>query len=396
MGLYLARILNDGKVETRILDAANEAAAREQLNLVDGFVLSVVQDKKNENKRRYKSDFSLDIWLQELSFLLEAGLSLVESLETLCEKIKSQSSLSWAILSKMRNTLCRGGSLSQAMSEQPIFFPSLLIATVSAAEGNGQIVLALRRYQYYTQRMSTIRKRILSSLIYPGVIMFTGIGVILFMLFFVIPQFVIVFEGINAPPPTAKLMIWWAAMVRMHGIEIILSMLISVFLFFLIVRHDAMKFWLYRIPWRVPRVKNIAHCFVLARFYRSVGLLLAGGTSLLHALTMSQNLLPIDYISRLILAQEYLRSGKSLADALATQNLTTPVAERLLRVGEKGGNLSEMCERIAQFHDNALDHALDLFSKIIEPLLMLCMGGVVGLIVILLYIPIFELAGSMG
>lgn len=396
MSCYQAKLLKAGKVEIRLIHAPNEMAARGQVCQADEQLLSLKRQRSVEHKRSRGKGFALAVWLQELSALLEAGLSLVEALEALRDKSGGPASTQRAVLEGLLTTLYQGRPLSLAMEQQPAVFPSLLAATVASAEGSGQLPNALRRYQHYAVRIETLRKRVIGSLVYPSVVMTVGLGILLFMLFFVIPRFATVFESLDSLPPTAEIMLWWAGQVQTRGAEIVIFMILFFFNAILLVRSSPVKAWLYTLPWRMPRIKEIAHWFVLARFYRSVGLLLAGGMPLLSALNLSRGLLPVDYAERLDVAQELLRAGKSVADTLSGQNLTTPVAERLLRAGEQGGNLSDMCERIAQFHDGALDQALEVFSKVFEPLLMLGVGGLVGVIVTLLYMPIFELAGSVG
>ena len=396
MARYMAKLLKAGKVEIHLIHAPNEMAARGQFCEADEQLLSLKRQRNVEQKYYRGKGLNLAVWLQELSALLEAGLSLVEALEALRDNSCSSESSQHAVLEDLLKTLYQGSPLSLAMEQQPTVFPSLLAATVASAEGSGQLPNALRRYQHYAIHIETLRKRIIGSLVYPSVVMTVGLGILLFMLFFVIPRFATVFESLDRRPPTAEVMLWWAGQVQTRGAEIAIFLILFFFMIILLVRSSPVKAWLYSLPWILPRIKEIAHWFVLARFYRSVGLLLSGGMPLLSALNLSRGLLPTDYAVRLAAAQELLRAGLPVADTLAGQNLTTPVAERLLRAGEQGGNLSEMCERIAKFHDGALDQALEVFSKVFEPLLMLGVGSLVGAIVTLLYMPIFELAGSVG
>ncbi|QSR71968.1 type II secretion system F family protein [Aeromonas jandaei] len=396
MACYQAQLLKAGKIEFRLIHAPDEMSARGQICQADEQLLSLKRQRDFKQKRTRGKGFALAVWLQEMSALLEAGLSLVEALEALRDKSGGPSSTQRAVLEGLLNTLYQGRPLSLAMEQQPAVFPALLAATVASAEGSGQLPNALRRYQHYAVRIDTLRKRMIGALVYPSVVMIVGLGILLFMLFFVIPSFASVFESLDSLPPTAEIMLWWAGQVQTRGIEIVIGMTLLLIVGIILVRSSPVQIWLYKLPWRIPRIKEIAHWFVLARFYRSVGLLLAGGMPLLSALMLSRGLLPKDYEIRLATAQELLRAGQSVADTLAGQKLTTPVAERLLRAGEQGGNLSDMCERIAQFHDGALDQALEVFSKVFEPILMLGVGGLVGVIVTLLYMPIFELAGSVG
>jgi general secretion pathway protein F len=164
----------------------------------------------------------------------------------------------------------------------------------------------------------------------------------------------------------------------------------------LAIRSAAFKRAAQRLMWRAPKVRDVCALFALTRFYRTVGLLIAGGTPVIVALELSGKVLPEHFRARLAAALIDMRAGRPVAAVLAAHALTTSVAERLLRVGEQSGDLGGMCEHIAQFHDGALDRAIEMLSKVFEPVLMLAVGATVGAVVLLLYMPIFELAGSVG
>lgn len=161
------------------------------------------------------------------------------------------------------------------------------------------------------------------------------------------------------------------------------------------VRREQGRAWLLgqvlRIPWLAERVQQ----FRLARFYRGVSLLLDSGIPLARALPMVGGLLGADQQENLARARRDIETGKSLSVALAANGLITPVAESLIRVGERAGNLADMLERTARFHDEEFSRFVDTASKLLEPLLMTLIGLVVGTVVVLMYIPIFELAGSL-
>jgi general secretion pathway protein F len=133
----------------------------------------------------------------------------------------------------------------------------------------------------------------------------------------------------------------------------------------------------------------------LARFYRTAGMLLRGGTPLVTALGMVAGLLPPDLRARLARATVRIREGASISTAMDECDLATPVASRMLRVGEKSGDMAEMMERIAVFHDEELARWIEWFTRLFEPLLMALIGVVIGAIVVLMYLPVFELAGSL-
>jgi general secretion pathway protein F len=177
--------------------------------------------------------------------------------------------------------------------------------------------------------------------------------------------------------------------------ELMLGALAAVAGLVLLLRSAAFKHRAATLFWKIPSLGAQRTLFILARFYRTAGMLLMGGMPVVTAIELSGALLPSERQGALRQAMTDIQAGQPLSTSLARHQLTTAVAERLLRVGEQSGELAAMCERIAQFHDEALERAIELFSKVFEPLLMLVVGGLIGLIVFMLYMPIFELAGSI-
>ncbi|MFG0231912.1 type II secretion system F family protein [Achromobacter sp. 413638] len=397
-GEYRVRLLRRDQVCERVCRAGSKDAAVAQIGPDEGVVLDVqrVRPARIAGAAGKRRRISLGLLLQELSALLEAGLALIEALEALSDKAGAGSRQVQAVLADLLKELYQGQPLSKAMQAQPDVFPELLVATVASAEGSGQLPQALRRYQHYELRIENIRKKVVGALLYPAAVVAVGFGVLMFMLFFVIPRFAVVFESLQSLPATAQALLWWARLVREHGMALGAGIAGVIVAAVLALRTARIRAALAAQLWRLPKLRDVAFLFVLARFYRTVGLLVEGGTPVLQALELSQRLLPQRLAARLEQALAELRAGRAVGETLAAHGLTTPVARRLLRVGEHSGDLGGMCERIALFHDSTLDHAVEVFGKVFEPLLMLVVGAMVGTIVVLLYMPIFELASSMG
>ena len=201
------------------------------------------------------------------------------------------------------------------------------------------------------------------------------------------------FDAVADLPATARFMVWWGALVDTRGTELLIGLVLGIVALVLLFRSAAFKRRAAHLFWKIPSLGAQRTLFILARFYRTAGMLLMGGMPVVTAVEMSGALLPEERQADLRHAMTDIQAGQPLSTSLARHQLTTAVAERLLRVGEQSGELASMCERIAQFHDEALERAIELFSKVFEPLLML--GGLIGLIVFMLYMPIFELAGSI-
>jgi general secretion pathway protein F len=147
--------------------------------------------------------------------------------------------------------------------------------------------------------------------------------------------------------------------------------------------------------WQIPAIGERMRIYQLARFYRTLGMLLAGGIAIVQAIKMVSEMLPPALREDLAGAAGKISEGRSISYAMEVHRLTTPVALRMLRVGERTGQMGEMMERIAAFHDEEMARWVEWFTRLFEPLLMAVIGVVIGLIVVLMYLPIFELAGSL-
>ncbi|KVN92492.1 type II secretion system protein [Burkholderia ubonensis] len=394
METFRIRMLADGRIVQQTVEGASAAEVRARFAVQGIAVLEIRRDARLGCRGRAPK-FALALFLQELSTLLDAGLVLIEALEALRDKADAGKAAKH-VIDRILAVMVEGQPLSKALAQQPDVFPPLLVATVESSEGSGQLPVALKRYQQYEVRIEQIRKRVMGALIYPAVVIGVGVAILLFMAFFVIPRFAVVFESLTTLPATAQAMLWWATLLRENGMAVGAAVAASFAGAALAVRSAAVRRAAQRLMWRAPKVRDVCALFALTRFYRTVGLLIAGGTPVIAALELSGKTLPEHFRARLAAALTELRAGRPVAAVLAAHALTTSVAERLLRVGEQSGDLGGMCEHIAQFHDGALDRSIEMLSKVFEPVLMLAVGATVGAVVLLLYMPIFELAGSIG
>ncbi|MGO4220392.1 type II secretion system F family protein [Lysobacter sp. TAF61] len=341
-----------------------------------------------------KPRFDRSLFTQELIALLEAGLSLIETMETLRDK--SGEGINRTVLAGIVDALCEGLPLSKALERQPDAFPGLYVATVASAERTGHLAEALKRYHHYDARLAVVRKKVVASMVYPMVVIATGAMIILFLAFYVIPKFSQVYASMKDLPAAARLMLWWGEMVHAHGKVLFAAIVVAVVLMGLALRSGSTRQKLMALIWALPRMGQYQRLFALTRFYRTLGLLLSGGMSVVASLELSAQLLPAGMQPSLMQALGDISAGKALSTALPAADLTTPVAERLIRVGEQSGEVAAMVTRSAEFCDDELDRAIDTLMRMVEPVLMLVVGAIVGTIVFLLYMPIFQLAGSVG
>jgi len=341
-----------------------------------------------------RSHFPLMLFTQELIALLDAGLSLTEALETLAEKEHKPESRQ--MIYRLVQTMREGRPFSAALAAQAEVFPALYAATVRAAESTGDLSPALARYVGYQNQIDIIKKKIVSASIYPVLLIGIGTLVIGFLLGYVVPRFASVYaESGRDLPWMSRILLSWGETVQQYGIWIAVVAVAIIAGFILTLMQPGTRATLTRLAWRTPAVGERLRIFQLTRFYRSLGMLLSGGIPIVSALDMVAGLLNANLRMGATVAMEALRRGESISNAFTVGDLTTPVASRLLRVGEKSGRMGEMMDRIAIFHDEEMARWVDWFTRLFEPLLMVFIGLTIGMIVVLLYMPIFELAGSI-
>ncbi|KVU38843.1 type II secretion system protein [Burkholderia ubonensis] len=389
------RTVREGKLQTIRLQAADVDAARNQMR-ADGWpVLSVRRRPRLRlSLPSRKPKFALALFIQELNVLLDAGLVVVEAVEALRDKAPAGTNSE--VLGKLAASMYQGHAFSKALEQQPSAFPPLLVATAASSEQSGQLSLALRRYRQYEHHIETIRKRVRSALTYPMIVIGIGGVILLFMMFFVIPRFASVFESVANLPTSGRVMVWWSDQVNSHGLGMGVGIAVLLIAAVVLVRTKQFRAAAAGLLWRIPQLEEQRILFVLTRFYRTLGMLLMGGMSAIASIELAGGVLPSDYRRSVTRSIDSIKEGQAMSTVFAQNGLTTPVAERLLRVGEQSGELAAMCERIAQFHDDALERAIEMFSKVFGPILMLIVGGLIGVVVFLLYMPIFELAGNIS
>ena len=392
------RALRGGSaVTTLVLDAASAADAASQARQQGLAVLKVRAAQGvglGSFRRTDARAFPLGLFSQELLTLLEAGLSVVESIEALKEK--EGKAERQQLLGQVVAHLYEGQSLSQALEQFPTVFPPLYIATVRASERTGDLPEALARYVAYQAQLDVVRKKVVSAAIYPLMLAGTGVLVISFLLIYVVPRFARIFEDLGHDVPfMSRLLIKWGSLVHDHGWTLLGGLVAVAVALALWLSRPQTRRWLFEKITQIPAVGERMRIYQLARFYRTVGMLLRGGMPIMPSLTMTADLLQGPLRARLADSAGRIREGMPISAAMEAHGLTTPVSLRMLRVGERTGRMGEMMERIARFYDDEIARWVDWFVRLFEPLLMAFIGVIIGGIVVMMYFPIFELAGSI-
>ena len=395
MRYQLKAIAPGGQVESLDCQAPDEAVAVRTLEGRGYTVLSVrARRSLGASWRGSRDRFPVALFSQELRALVAAGLPLVEAIETLAQKEKRDE---WrAVLLRTVALLREGRPLSAALEEFPQAFSPLYVATVKAAEKTSDLAPALGRYVAYALQLEAVKKRIVNASIYPALLIAVGGLVGLFLLLYVVPRFGHIYQERGADLPLfSRLLLGWGKAIDQNGPMALGVLLALAGLGIYLLRREDVRRALGDALWRLPSVGERLRVYQLARFYRTIGMLLRGGIPLPRALDMGAELLHPLLRDRLVEAHRAISEGRGVSASLEAQGLVTPVAMRMLAVGEKSGNMGDMLEQVAAFHDEELARWVDWFTRLFEPLLMAIIGLVIGAIVVLMYMPIFELAGNL-
>jgi general secretion pathway protein F len=340
------------------------------------------------------TQFPVLLFTQELVTLLEAGMNLVAAIEALAEKESSPTICQ--ILKRLLERLRQGVTFSAALEEFPQAFSRLYIATVRSNERTGGLVEGLTRYAKYQAQMEQVRSKLASALVYPALLFVVGGGVALFLLFYVVPKFRRIFEEMGTNLPFfSRLLVDWGRAVENYGALLFVAMIGAVVAILALLSRPTVRQSIMSRVLALPRIGEYIRIYQFARFYRTLGMLQRSGIPLAGALDIAASLLTEALRPAMQKTGQAVREGAAFSEAMMASGLTTSIAYRLLRVSEHSGNMPEMLDRIASFHEERLSRWVEWFTRLFEPLLMAVIGVVIGLIVVFLYMPIFELAGAI-
>lgn len=400
MRFKIRALTPDQNIVEEVIEARNEDEARQLLRSRGWAISSIQQTGASSLGHLFRlgarsGKFSLLLFSQELLSLLHAGLTIVEALEALLEKEQNQEIRT--VLSKVLTGLQEGKRFSQVLSEQENYFSPLFIGIVQASERTSSLQPSLSRFIEYQQRIDVVRNKIISALIYPAILFLVGGAVSFFLLVYVVPRFAEVYKGTGrALPWSSQMLLQWGSLVTEHGsVFAAVGVALLASLGFIVARLWK-KGGALGLIGKLPGFSDSIRVYALSRLYITLGMLLDGGIPIVTALTTAESMVSESMRLALRQAGKAIESGIMLSDAFERNQLTTPISQRLLRVGERTGDLGGMLTQSANFYEGEISRWIDRFIRGFEPVLMAIIGLVVGTIVVLLYMPIFDLADGLS
>ncbi len=340
-------------------------------------------------------DFALDLFCQELLALLDAGIAVGEGLDALARKEAraEQRQIIDGVLAALRE----GKTLSAAMQARPDVFPPLLTQAMRASERTSDYVPALRRFVRYRRLVADLRAKLIAAAIYPVILLSVSSLVLLFLVGYVVPRFAQVYADMGDRLPWAsRALLAIGLAIDAHPLQALLLVAFGVAALVVALTRSTVRAWFMRAVRRVPRLRDLLTASDFARMYRTLAMLLNGGIPIVAALDIVRGLLPAHLQTAVERCRQAIAEGRPFSQSMAEHGLSTVLAERFFRVGEQTGRLGEMVDRAADFHEEEVARAADWFGRVVGPVLMLIMGGVIGVVVVMMYLPIFQLADSVG
>jgi type IV pilus assembly protein PilC len=336
------------------------------------------------------------VFNQELMALVKSGLPILRIWDLLIERAGHAGFQ--RTLRGVRDDIRGGASSSEALAKHPRYFPELYVATVKAGEQSGNLPEVLQRYVAYLKLMVGLRQKVQKAISYPIVLIGIGLAVVGFLLTYVMPTFVSVYgESAKTLPWSTQVLldvVTHAESRLLPAAAVLIGLMLGVHTYY---ATSAGKLAIDRLVLKLPLVGQIAVKHNTVQLARTLGTILAGGTPLVDALKGARGAVSNKWISQAMIgAVNEIREGATLADALDRPRVLPKLAIEMLSVGEETGSLDSMLRDVAEFYEADLDTRLTQLTTWIEPALLLVMGVLVGGIVIVMYLPVFQMAGTVG
>lgn len=357
-------------------------------------MLSLLESDKRQSTRISGQRFLN--FNQEFLVLLRSGLPIPQILDALLEQMEAGSLCD--MVTEVREDVRGGSALSEALGRCPNLFPPLYIAAVRAGERTGDLPQTLTRFLDYQKRVEEIRAKVRSASFYPLLLTTAALLVVIFLMLFVVPRFTEIYTDANVQLPLITRVLMEVSAFVGHSWYLLLVITVAaVMLLRIAVRTPAGKIYRDRLMLRLPFWGGLKIDYALSGFSQTLATVLESGVPLVAAMKMARGTLNNssleDAMGRGIVQVE---EGTSMTQALQGTQFFPPLALRMIRVGETSGSLISMLNNIADHYEAEVNRRLTRLTTLIEPVLMMTMGLLIAFIIVAMYVPIFELAGTVG
>lgn len=402
----------DGAVLTRTFEGPDEAAIRSEITRQGGRVFSIRPAGKERRSvlpgagllslkglfRRDARPVKIDEFLvfnQELAALLKAGLPIVSGIEILIERQPNPRFK--RILSDVKEQLVSGVALSDAFLAHGEAFPRLYATSLKAGERSGEVEAVLRRYLSYQKILGAVRRKVVSALVYPSVLITLSIGLIVILMTYVIPRFTEFYAGFgNELPILTRVVVGAANFMEHNALLLAFGLAAAIVAFLNWKKTDAGRHAVDRILLKIPLVGKILHQFAISQFSRAFATLVGAGTPVVSALEISAGSIANTRVAEAVdSVVPKVREGAEVWRSLDETGQFTSLTVEMIKVGEATGSLEEMLTNVAEFYDETIESSLQRLINLIEPIILIVMGGVIATILLSVYLPMFSILSNL-
>ncbi|MFQ5928932.1 MAG: type II secretion system F family protein [Acidobacteriota bacterium] len=338
----------------------------------------------------------LAVFTKQFSVMLEAGMPLVQALGILAEQQENPALA--ATLQEVKEDVEGGSTLAEAMRKHPKVFDTLFVNMISAGEAGGILDVILRRLSLFVEKIVKLKRSLISASVYPAIVISVAIGIVIAIMVFVIPTFAELFKNMNAalPLPT-RIVMGISDFLAAYILPAMAVFAVAVVVFQRYYTSEGGRVRIDGLILKIPVFGAVIQKIIVARFSRTLGTLLTSGISILEALEITAHTAGNMVIQNALLeARREVQEGKTLVEPIKRANLFPPMVTQMVGVGEQTGELDQMLQKLADFYEEEADAAIADFLTLIEPLMIVFLGGVIGGIVISMYLPIFSLIGKLA
>lgn len=380
--------------------ADSESQVREILLSNEYYPLSIEKDNSKSKKHfsfRHKVKLKdIAVFCRQFYVMLDSGLSVGKTLNILMEQDENQ---------KMKEALIgvnadvkRGETLANSMRKRKDVFPRLLTSMVDAGEKSGNLDMILKRMADYYEKENKIRGKIKSAMIYPIVLGIVAIIAITFILTFVMPTFIQMFEENNVElPAITKVVLATSKMIGKYGIIIFIILVVGIYFLGKYFRSEEGQYKLSHINLKIPIIKKLTQKIIVSRFTRTLGIVSSSGMSLVTSLEVVASVVGNKIAEKELLGvKDKVIRGESLGESIMKIKIFPPMLGSMVKVGEESGSLDSILDKTADFYDDELEREIQTATALIEPLMIVIMGIIIGILLISILTPMFKMYNSIG
>jgi type IV pilus assembly protein PilC len=392
----------DGRVLEEIFTASDETALKSDLSKL-GYHLFEVRRRGVARKlavpglgkgRRHIPVHDFVIFNQELAALLKAGLPLLQTLDLMLERMHNATFK--AVLTDVRDRVKSGEDLSEAFAFHGDLFPRLYPSSLKAGEKSGELEQVIRRFIRYMKLVLDARRRVVSALVYPAVLVCLSIGMIAVMAVYVVPKFMSFFTELGTDLPLiTQVVLSISTFATQNWPIILIGLVVGVIALRSWRNTDSGRLAVDRFQLRVPFLGPVLHRFAMSEFCRSLSTLLSGGIPLVPAFEIATASVGNAYVrSRVEPTIQMVREGKPFFAALEASEIFTDMSIDMVKVGETTGSLDDMLGSVADFLDEQIETRMQRLLSLVEPMMLVFMGAIIAILLISIYLPMFSMLGS--